>query len=212
MAGVDAVIHLGGQAKEADWPSVISANVIGASNIFEAARRAGIQRVVFASSHHTMGMYARDKKTGSDSRPRPDTRYAVSKVMGEAMAAYYADKFGMRNLSIRIGSVNTEPCDLRTLSSFLHPEDLMQLVVLGLESDLIHNQVVYGVSDNSRSFWDNSVAYEIGYRPRHSADAFQSPGLLSEPPEVAENQVACELQGATYASREFCGDLDRTRQ
>lgn len=207
--GVDAVVHLGGQSVEADWATVSRANIEGTYTVFEAARRRGISRVVFASSHHVDGMYERQRRIGPDHRPRPDTRYGVSKVLGEALGSLYADKYGLRVLSIRIGNVDTVPRDLRRLSVFVHPEDLMQLIVIGIESDAVHNQVVFGISDNARAFWDNSEAYRLGYSPKHRADDHIDIAMAGEAEQDPSDPIAQRLQGASFAALEFNGDIDR---
>src|SRR5688572_19937818 len=131
--GVDGIVHLGGQAVEADWETVLQANIVGCYNLFEAARRQGVQRVVFASTNHTIGFYRRSQRIDHTVPPRPDSRYGVSKAFGEVLGRYYADKHGLRVLSIRIGNVGDRPLDRRRLSIWISPRDLLQLVRIGLE-------------------------------------------------------------------------------
>lgn len=208
MAGVNAIVHLGGQPVEADWNTIVDANVHGAYNIFEGARQNGIDRVVFASTHHTVGMYGRNRKVSVGDRARPDTRYGVSKVLGEALAAYYADKFAVKSLSIRIGNVDTVPRDYRRLSVWLHPEDLMQLIELGINAPQIHSQVVFGVSDNKRGFWNNDEAHKLGYAPKHRSEDHIAIAKAGEAEAMDPGLVAQSLQGATFAAQEFTGELD----
>ena len=85
-AGVDGIVHLGGQSVEADWGTVLQANIVGCYNLFEAARRQGVQRVVFASTNHVIGFYRRTTRIDHAVPPRPDSRYGVSKAFGEASA------------------------------------------------------------------------------------------------------------------------------
>ncbi len=209
MQGTDAVVHLGGQPNEASWETIVASNIEGLRNIYEAARKFGIERVVFASSHHAVGMYGRNRKIGSHNQPRPDSLYGVSKVLGEALASYYADKYGLRSLSIRIGNVDTAPRDFRRMSVFLHPEDLMQLIVIGLESDAVHNQVVYGVSDNTRGFWDNIEAFRLGYSPQHRAEDHVETATQGEAEAPDLEPIALAFQGAAFAAADFRGDLER---
>lgn len=115
--GVDAIVHLAGAATvESPWDEVLAGNVVGAYNVFEAARRAGVDLVVFASSNHAIGtlemeaapeVYELDdpRVFRVDGETRPDSLYGVSKVFGEALARYYVDHHGMRAISLRIGSV-----------------------------------------------------------------------------------------------------------
>ncbi len=109
MAGVDGIVHLGGMSVESDWETILHANIIGTRNLFEAARRQGAARIVFASSNHAMGFYPRRRRVGTAALVRPDSRYGVSKAFGEALGALYADKHGLRVLCIRIGNVDDRP-------------------------------------------------------------------------------------------------------
>ena len=93
-----------------------SANIIGCYNLFEAARRKKVKRVVFASSNHAVGFYPRQRKIGTDEPVRPDSRYGVSKAFGEALGALYAYKHGLRVTCIRIGNFADAPVDLRRLA------------------------------------------------------------------------------------------------
>ena len=104
VAGIDGIIHLGGHSVEGSWETILNANIIGCRNLFEAARRKGVKRVIFASSNHAVGFYPRLKRIGTDLTVRPDTRYGLSKAFGEALGALYADKYGLRVLCLRIGN------------------------------------------------------------------------------------------------------------
>jgi uronate dehydrogenase len=103
--GCEGIIHLGGHSVEGSWETILNANIIGCRNLFEAARRKGVQRVVFASSNHAVGFYPRVSRIGTDVKVRPDTRYGLSKAFGEALGALYADKYRLRVLCLRIGNL-----------------------------------------------------------------------------------------------------------
>jgi uronate dehydrogenase len=165
-AGVAAVLHLGAYSLEADWETIRRANIEGAYNIFEAARLEGVKRFVFASSNHAMGFYPRAETIGVDRTVRPDSRYGVSKVFGEALGSLYADRYGMEVLSIRIGHILPKPNDELDLANWLSPHDFVQMVRIGLESPAVRNEIVYGMSDNRRAWWDNAAALRLGYRPQ----------------------------------------------
>jgi uronate dehydrogenase len=114
MAGIDTVVHMAGVPVEPEtnaWAQVLPANIVGVHNLFEAARLAGVKRVLFASSHHAAGFHRRDTPTAETLVPRPDSYYGVSKVFGEAMGRMYADKFGLQVLSLRIGAYRDRPSD-----------------------------------------------------------------------------------------------------
>ena len=145
-ADVDGIVHLGGQAVEGDWETVLQANIVGGYNLFEAARRQGVKRVVFASTNHVIGFYPRTQRIDHHAPPRPDSRYGVSKAFGEALGALYAEKHGMGVLAIRIGNFGDRPLDRRRLSIWISPRDFLQLVRIGLEHPELRYEVVYGAS------------------------------------------------------------------
>ena len=163
--GCDGIIHLGGMSDEQPWEDILNANIVGCRNVYEAARTQGVKRVIFASSNHAVGFYRRDETISVDVTTKPDTRYGVSKAFGEAMGSLYADKYGVGGLAIRIGNVDQRPADVRRLAIWLSPRDLAQLVRIGLEHPQIHFEIVYGMSDNKRSWWDNANATRLGYQP-----------------------------------------------
>src|SRR5262245_12593744 len=205
VAGTDGIIHLGGHSVEGAWDTILSANIIGCYNLFEAARRHGVRRIVFASSNHAVGFYPRHRRIGTDVTVRPDTRYGVSKAFGEALAAMYADKYGLRVLCLRIGNVGDRPIDVRRLSIWLKPEDLVQLVRIGLEHPDLHFEVFYGASFNERAWWDNSRAYAFGYRPTGRAEDFAEDAFAAQV-RLARDPVGDFFQGGAFCSAELRGD------
>ena len=175
--GVDAVVHLGGYSVEGPWQGILSANIVGCYNVFEAARRNGVKRIVFPTSNHAVGFYQRSQTIDHRVYVKPDSRYGVSKVFGEALGSLYADKYGMEMFMIRIGNVNPEPIDKRRLSIWISPRDIAQLVTIGIEHADIRFEIVYGISGNTRAWYDNSNAYRLGYKPKDNAEAY-APELL----------------------------------
>jgi len=180
--GVDAIVHLGGYSVEGPWQGILSANIVGCYNVFEAARRNGVKRILFPTSNHAVGYYRRDQTIDHRVYPRPDSRYGVSKVFGEALGSLYADKYGMQVFCMRIGNVNPAPIDKRRLSIWFSPRDLAQLVTIGIEHPDIRFEIVYGVSGNTRSWYDNSNAARLGYRPLDNSEAFAREVLAREKP------------------------------
>ena len=158
MAGIDCVVHLAGMPTEAPWEEVLRLNIEGCYNVFEAARRGGVKRIVFASSNHAIGFHRRERFIDTNVVPRPDTRYGVSKVFGEAVGRLYADKYGLSVACLRIGSFLTpdRPTDARQLLTWISHRDMVQLVRRCIDCPDYHFVIVYGVSNNLRSRWDNS--------------------------------------------------------
>src|SRR5579859_6227416 len=177
--GVDAIVHLGGFSVEGPWDMILRANIVGCYNLFEAARRNGVRRVLFASSNHATGFYRRDEKIDHSVYPKPDSRYGVSKVFGEQLGNLYANKYGLEVLCMRIGNVTVVPLDKRRLSNWISPPDLARLVAMGVDHPDIRFEIVYGVSDNTRSWYDNSNALRLGYRPQDDAEVYAA-GILAK--------------------------------
>ena len=210
-AGVDGVLHFGGQAVEAPWETILKSNIIGTYNLFEAARKQKVRRVVFASTNHVVGFHPRSQTIGPQVLPLPDTRYGVSKAFGEALGALYAFKYGLSVFCIRIGNVSKRPIDARRLAIWLKPEDLVSLIQIGLEREGLIYEVVYGMSDNARAWWDNSRAVELGYQPEGQSEAFAAEALAAQallPPD----EIGDFFQGGSFCSEEFEGDAGRIKR
>ncbi len=209
--GVDGIVHLGGFSVEGPWETILSANIIGCHNLFEAARRQGVQRVVFASSNHVMGFHPRQHKIGVEAVPLPDTRYGLSKLFGEGLGALYAHKHGLGVLSIRIGNFGDQPIDERRLAIWLKPDDLVQLIRIGLEKPGLIYDVVYGMSDNQRAWWDNSRALALGYQPEGRSEDFAATALAAQRALPADPIGDYFQGGSPFCSQEFSGDLARLK-
>jgi len=196
---VDAIVHLGGYSVEGPWEPIHKANIVGCYNVFEAARRNGVKRMLFATSNHAVGFYRRDQVIDHRVAIKPDGRYGVSKVFGEALGSLYADKYGMEVFLMRIGNVNPRPIDKRRLSIWISPRDLAQLVSIGIDHPGIRFEIVYGVSGNKRSWYDNSNATRLGYRPQDDAEAYAAEILAREKPGDPRAET---YQGGTFVHEE----------
>jgi uronate dehydrogenase len=176
--GVDALVHLGGISGEADWAEIRDVNIEGTYAAFEAARRAGVPRVVYASSNHAVGFQVQpddpDLEMPDDLPPRPDTFYGVSKVLGEALGALYHDRHGLDVVCLRIGTCAERPRDLRGLGTWLSPDDCARLVEAALACPEPGFRTVWGVSANTRRVWSLDGGREIGYEPQDDAEIFAS--------------------------------------
>ncbi len=210
MEGVEAIAHFGSKVgANFDYDLSVSANVVGTRNVFEAARQAGIRRIAFASTHHVVGFTPRGESVDHRAPLRPNTEYAVSKVYGEALAAYYADNFAMDTLSIRIGYVGNDLSKERRLRTWISPRDLMQLVEIGFSYPNLGHEIVYGISDTPEPrFFDNSNAYRLGYRPLdRSIDHVADESVLEESPDL--DSIEEGVVGGGFASAGFEGDPKR---
>jgi nucleoside-diphosphate-sugar epimerase len=193
-ADVAAVVHLGGHSGEQAWEDILTTNIHGTYAVFESARRAGVGRVVFASSNHAVGFHPGTDPVGDGLPPRPDTYYGVSKVTGEALGSLYHDRYGLDVVCLRIGTCRERPPDARSLASWLSPDDCGRLVEAALTCPAPGFRIVWGVSANTRRRWALAGAHEIGYRPRDDAEAFAA-------------EVGDRTNPATdgFVGGEFCG-------
>ena len=175
MVGVDAVVHLAADSSpSADWASVRDRNIIGTFNVFESARLAGVNKVIFASTNHVMGMYDRDRQwpVYNDQPVRPDSLYGVSKAFGEALARHYSDRYGMSMICLRIGWFLERPVDEIGLWMWLSHRDGAQAVARAIETPLLFG-IFYTLSRNTRRHWDLTETIEkLGYRPEDDSETF----------------------------------------
>lgn len=216
LEGVDAVVHLAACTTDAAWPEQVRLSVEGCISLFEASRRAGVRRVVYASSHHVVGLHPRvphGPRVGDTAILRPDSRYAVGKAFGESVAALYAYKFGMSVLCVRIGNLNIRPIDRRRLGSWISARDLAQLVRIGIVHPDIVFEIVYGISDATGRHYDNSSAYALGYQPQDSSEGWDRQIELEDPVPASGSEAArsaAELTlGGMFSQMEFEGDTAR---
>jgi uronate dehydrogenase len=208
MNGIDCVVHLAGASEEAEWEKVLPLNIEGCYNVFEGARRQGVKRIVFASSNHAVGFHRRERFIGSTVAPRPDSRYGVSKVFGEALGRLYADKHGLSVACLRIGTFRTpdRPVDARGLLTWISHRDMVQLARRCIDHPNYHFVIVYGVSKNLRNRWDNANVKFLGYCPEDDSEVFAAK-ILAEGKK--ENEIAAQFHGAHYCPMEFTGDTAR---
>jgi uronate dehydrogenase len=205
MRGVDCVVHLAGIPREDAWETILPNNIVGTYNVFEAARRHGVRRIVYASSNHVIGYYRASSRVGVDVPPRPDSRYGVSKAFGEALGRLYADKHGISVACLRIGSFRKRPEDARQLATWISPRDTVELVRCAIEASPYHYVTVYGVSANARGRWDNPDAARIGYVPRDDAERYaETIGDGAADP----GDPAILFHGGAFCALEWSGDAD----
>jgi uronate dehydrogenase len=199
MKGVDVVIHLGGAPRENTFQVILDSNIVGSYNIYEAARQFGVKRVIYASSVHAIGFYECTQTIDANVPQRPDSLYGVSKTFVENLSRYYFDKFGLESVCMRIGSCFPKPVDRRMLATWLSYNDFSRLCVRALMTPSVGHMIVYGNSDNSANFWDNTEAAYLGYRPQDSADAFAAE-VYATTPYPDPQHPAVKYQGGSFAA------------
>ena len=189
-AGADAVVHLGGLSTEAPWEEILHTNVHGTYLVLEAARQAGVPRVVLAGSNHAVGFHPRDGQTAPDYLfPRPDTFYGVGKAAAEALGSLYHDRYGLDVVCLRIGTCRETPPDARSLATWLSPDDCARLIEAALGVASPGFRVVWGVSRNTRGWFSLSEGEAIGYRPADDAERYATGELLARTGEFDERYL-----------------------
>ncbi|WP_225848497.1 NAD(P)-dependent oxidoreductase [Streptomyces sp. HPF1205] len=201
VRGVDAILHLAGISLESTFDKILRANIEGTYNLYEAAREEGVNRVVFASSNHTVG-WTPTPREGDPLLPvtaprRPDTFYGLSKCFGEDLAQLYADRHGIDTVSVRIGSCFPEPTTVRMLSVWLSPADGARLFHAALTAPVRGHTVVYGSSANTRLWWDLGPARALGYTPQDDSEPFAGK-LIAEQGELDRSDPAQAHFGGAF--------------
>jgi len=172
LDGVDAVLHFGGISVEDRFEPIMQANILGVYNLYAAAHRAGVKRLVYASSNHVTGYYRTTDLVDADMPLRPDSFYGVSKCFGEALSRYYYDRFGIETVCLRIGSSFPEPRNARMMTTYLSYDDLVELIRCSLFTPRVGHTIAFGNSDNDTTWWDNSKASHLGFKPKDSSRTF----------------------------------------
>ncbi len=198
IAGAEMVIHFGAVGDEAPFEKILGPNIIGAYNVWEAAHRHGVKRVIYASSIHAVGMYPRAEFIGTDVPHRPDTFYGLAKCFAEDLGRMYWEKRGLESVHLRILSC-AQVTSARALGTWLSYDDLIQLVTRAIDTPTVGFTVIYGVSNNDRAPVDNAKASFLGFRPKDNAEAFAA-RILAEAPAADTSDLAQMCHGGPFAS------------
>ena len=201
LEGADMVVHFGAIGDEAPFETLLGPNFIGAYNVWEAASRQKVKRVVYASSIHAVGMHSKMDFIGTDAPHRPDTFYGLAKCFAEDLASMYWDKRGVESVCMRILSC-AQVTNARALGSWLSYDDLIHLVERSINTPTTGFTVVYGVSDNDRAPVDNTRARFLGYKPKDNAEQFAEK-ILSESPAAETTDLAQMRHGGPFAATEL---------
>ena len=201
VPGCRAIVHFGGIPNEKPFVQIMTSNILGTYNVFAAAHRHGVRRIVFASTNHVIGFHPAGTVLDAGSPQRPDTLYGVSKAFGENLASLYVDKHGFDVACLRIGSALPEPQGVRALSTWLSQPDLLQMVVACLTAPRLGLALVYGASANARSWWDNRMVAHVGYAPQHDAEAHVDRIMPTRVDDRDPRDPATRFQGGA-----FCAD------
>ena len=200
LEGVEAVVHLAAKPDEGGFAEIHERNVVPTYNVYEAARRTGVRRVVFASSVHVTGFYPWGRRTGPQDPPRPDTFYGLSKLYGEGLGRMYADRYGLEVVNLRIVGFAPEPDQPAYLWGWLSPGDTVRLATAALTAPEVGYVTCYGVSRNSRRFYTEEGWEQLGYAPEDDAERFAHRWPDATPPA---------LQGMEFTEPGYEGDAAR---
>ncbi len=201
LEGADMVVHFGAIVDEVPFEQMLGPNFVGAYNIWEAAYRHGLRRVVYASSIHAVGMYPKQEFIGIDVPHRPDTFYGLAKCFAEDLGRMYWERRGLEAVCLRILSC-AQVTNARALGSWLSYDDLIQLVTRAIDTPTTGFSIVYGVSNNDRAPVDNSAAQYLGYRPKDNAEQFAEK-ILAEAPLADPTDAAQMCHGGPFAVGEL---------
>ena len=198
LNGADMVVHFGAIGDEAPFDAILSANMIGAYNVWEAAHQNRVRRVVYASSIHAVGMHRKNDFIATNVAHRPDTFYGLAKCFAEDLASLYWEKRGVESVCMRILSCTPKVNNARALGSWLSYDDLAHLVERSIDTPATGFSIVYGVSNNDRATVDNSGATFLGYRPRDNAEDYADKILADSDPMYPQN-LGDMCQGGPFA-------------
>jgi uronate dehydrogenase len=197
---LDGVVHLAGVADEQSLPDSFVSHVVTTAALLDAMVEHGVRRFVYAGSNHAVGRTPRGsgEPITVDHRPRPDTFYGVGKVAAEALMSLYADRYGLDTVSCRIGSFHAEPQSMRQLSTWLSHDDGVRMFEAALTTPAPGYAVLYGISDNTRAWWDLEPGHALGYEPQDDAETFSS-RIASSSADAAESAFV----GGPFATEDF---------
>jgi uronate dehydrogenase len=196
--GCGLILHFGGVSTEQSFEAILGPNLRGSFHIYEAARRERA-RVVFPSSVHAVGLYERTAILDQECPLRPDGYYGLSKAYGEMLARMYWEKHAIESVIIRIGSVLPEVSDERILSTWISQNDFVRLIQCCAAAEQVACSIIWGASNNSRSFWRHDARKKIGWAPQDSSDG-QTERVRGR---VTGDPVAERYQGGKFVSVDY---------
>lgn len=198
---IEAVVHLAGIPDESSLDDALASHVLTTATLLDAMREHAVSRIVYASSNHAVGRTPRTDMLGTDAQPRPDTFYGVGKVAAEALLHLYADRYGLDAVALRIGSFLPQPETRRHLATWLSHDDAVRLVEAALTAPDPGFAVAYGISANTRAWWDLSSARALGYEPQDDAESFTA--LVEETPATEADEVEAAHVGGPFVTERF---------
>ena len=201
LTGADAVVHLAAISGESEFDAAVATHLGLTHRILEAACELGVGRVVYASSNHAVGYTPRSTLVPVDTRVRPDTFYGLGKAAAEALCSLYHDRHGLEVVCLRIGSFRDRPSTRRELSTWLSVGDAVRLVDACLRASDVGFATVYGISNNTRAWWDLEAGRALGYQPEDDAEQFAAE--IEAVAVTEEDRAEAGRVGGAFATSEF---------
>ncbi|WP_028653283.1 NAD-dependent epimerase/dehydratase family protein [Nocardioides halotolerans] len=197
-SSLDAVVHMAGHPGEQSLPDSLTSHVVTTAALLDAMVEHGVRRLVYGGSNHAVGYTPRaglaDGLLPVETRLRPDTFYGVAKAGAEALMSLYADRHGLDVVSCRIGSFRAEPATVRHLATWLSHDDCVRMVDAALTTPAPGFAAIYGISRNTRRWWDLAPGHALGYDPVDDAEGWAD-RVEPRPDDADENAVV----GGEYA-------------
>lgn len=195
---LEGVVHLAGNPAETGLPDALASHTITTAALLDAMVERGVTRIVYASSNHAVGRTPRRDLVGADIRVRPDTFYGVAKVAAEALLSLYADRHGIDAVACRIGSFRDQPTDVRSLATWLSPGDCVRMVEAALTAPAPGFAVLYGISANTRAWWDLEPGRALGFDPQDDAETFAATIAAGPGDDAAGEHVGGSWAGGVH--------------
>lgn len=202
--GADSIVHFAGYPREAEWSTILSSNILTSTNLWESALLNNVRCIVYASTNHVVGFHPVDRHIDVYTEMKCDSRYGVSKAFTEIMARFYYEKYGIQSLGIRIGRCEDLPSDERMLATWIHQDDLAEIVRLGIQGE-VGADILYGISKNTQAMCHNPVNAGLLYQPQHSADDY----TLAVASSQSQPSPSWLFQGGPFAENGYVGDKKR---
>jgi uronate dehydrogenase len=199
MEGADMAVHFAGIADERPFEDLLGPSFLASYNVWEAAHRHGLRRVIYASSIHAVGMVENAAGADTDQDHAPDTFYGLSKCFTEDLGKLYWAKRGLESVHLRIASCTKVPQNARALRTWLSFDDLRHLVHRAVTATTTGFAVIYGFSNNDRTPVTNNRSAFLGYKPKDNAENWAEK-LLAEAPPADPSDPAQMCLGGPFAT------------
>lgn len=198
----DGVVHLAGNPHESSLREALNSHVLLTQTVLHAMNSAGTRRLVYASSNHAVGFLPKtDGLAPSGTRPRPDTYYGTANAAAEALVSLWVDRYDIEAVCVRIGSVAEKPTSRHLMALWLSPSDTARLMNACLTAADVRYEVIFGMSANTRGWFDLGPAMALGYQPQDDSERFAAE--IEALPDDDQAQRERQFIGGHFTAPEF---------